>query len=136
LLLGWFRAVAIVGLIPGVCITYVGFDVGDGLIPLAITVGILGALIGSYKIFGTASYEKAKVIGRHLGLNKSGMMLIEVAYGRMSPESLEAEAEQGDDEYDNPQDYDEAQDYDEGQDYDEAQGYDEEEDEKNPYQNF
>lgn len=33
-------------------------------------------------------------------------MLIEVAYGRMSPDSLEAEAEQGDDEeYDAPQEY-------------------------------
>ena len=89
-LLGWFRAACIVGLIFGSCITYVGFDVGDGWIPLIITLAILGALIGSYKLFGVASYERAKELGRHLGLTNEGRMLIEVAYGRMSPEELES----------------------------------------------
>ncbi|MDA0588091.1 MAG: hypothetical protein O2820_01485 [Planctomycetota bacterium] len=126
LLLAWFRVAAILGLISGVCITYVGFDVNDGWIPLGITLSILGALIGSYKLFGTASYERAKVVGEHLGLNKTGMMLIEVAYGRESADRLEADAGGADDasadeRYGDHQACEVAQD---------------EDDEKNPYRNF
>lgn len=85
---------------------------------------LVGAFWGTYKLFGTASYERAKAIGNGLGLNKSGKMLIEVAYGRMSPERLDAEMGEADDEYDDPQEFDD------------AQADEDEDDEKNPYRDF
>ncbi len=134
-LLGWFRAAAIVGLIAGVCITYVGFDVNDGWIPLGVTVGILGALIASYKLCGTASYERARNIGKQLGLNRDGQMLIEVAYGRISPEELEARIESSDPgDSDNPA-ADDPDPFGEAADTS-GSPFDDEDDEKNPYRNF
>ena len=47
------------------------------------------ALVCSYEFFGTASYERAKTLGRFLDLNKDGEMLIEVAYDRMDPAEFE-----------------------------------------------
>lgn len=123
-LLGWFRAAAIVGLISGACMTYVGFDVGDPWPPVIVTLVILGALIGSYRLCGTASYERARTIGKHLGLTKDGTMLIELAYGRISPDEFESSIADPDAEYD-------ANTSDESDD-----GPFDEDDEKNPYRDF
>lgn len=135
-LLAWFRAAAIVGLITGVCMTYVGFDVGNGWIPLGITAGILGALIASYKLCGTASYERAKIIGKKLGLTREGLMLIEIAYGRMAPEELESQIETaapGGEDVDtssaNPGPLNDSS-------SERGSLFDDENDEKNPYRNF
>lgn len=136
-LLGWFRAAAVVGLIVGACMTWVAFDVGEGWITLGITCGILAALIASYKLCGTASYERARDIGKKLGLSGEGQMLIEVAYGRMSPEELESQIESATSGDENV-DYDPSADPDPFNDGSGERGslFDDDDDEKNPYRNF
>jgi hypothetical protein len=58
---------------------------------LAIAAGTTMFLSYKLKLFTHASYERAVELGRHVGLTDMGMLMIEVAYGRMTPAQADAE---------------------------------------------
>ena len=89
-LLAWFRALSVVGLFACGIAIFIAVDLGHSLfLEIGAMIGIIVALVCSYKFCGTASYDRAQSLGKHLGLSEEGKMLIEVAYGRMDPAELE-----------------------------------------------
>lgn len=96
-LLAWVRTALVLALIIGVVWTIVALNDRNPmsfLVPGAVSAGALAAMIATYKVgfIAKASYERARELGEHLGLNEQGMALIEVAYGYMSLEELQAQA--------------------------------------------
>jgi hypothetical protein len=97
-LAGWMRGFGIVGLIVGgiwMAIALLDPKVAPfaWVTPLLIGLGSIAALVCSYKLkfFTEATYERAKELAQHIGLNDMGELMLEVAYGRISAAEAEAE---------------------------------------------
>jgi len=98
MLAGWIRGGSLVAMIAAVIFTVI-FAIDANAAPFAwtlpLTLGFVaaGALFLSYKLkfFTEASYERAMELARHMGLNDMGLLMLEVAYGRMSADKAAAE---------------------------------------------
>lgn len=99
-LVAWLRAGCILATIAcGVAAVVVLADAQNNpgnftwIIPLFIAAGAITTLVLSYKLqfFTRASYERAVYLGKYVGLTEMGMLMIEVAYQRLSPEQADAE---------------------------------------------
>jgi hypothetical protein len=98
LLAGWLRAFSIVALI-GAGIGLIVTLADNKAMPLAwiapFVIALLAAtaLVLTYKLkyFTQASYERAKELAQHVGLSDVGALMLEVAYGRLTPAQAEAE---------------------------------------------
>jgi preprotein translocase subunit SecY len=91
----WLRTVLLLGgatcgIVAAVLFSERDFLGGAFLSGTALAALALYFLTRRAKFFHSASYERARQIGQHLGLNTEAMLLIDVAYGRMTA----AEAEQ------------------------------------------
>jgi hypothetical protein len=98
LLTGWLRGFSIVALI-GSGIGLIATLADQKSLPLAwivpLAIGVLAAmvLVLTYKLkfFTQASYERAKELAQHIVLSDVGALMLEVAYGRLTPAQAEAE---------------------------------------------
>jgi hypothetical protein len=100
-LVAWLRAGCIVAILASLVIGFVvaiesGKNPGAvvGLVlPIAMSIAAIVALVLSYKLKAVthASYERAVDLGRRVGLTEMGMLMIEVAYGRLTPEQADAQ---------------------------------------------
>ena len=98
MLAGWLRGGSIVAMIASVIFTII-FAADANAAPLAwvlpVIIGIAAAvtLFLSYKLkfFTEASYERAMELARHLQWNDTGLLMLEVAYGRMDAGKATAE---------------------------------------------
>jgi hypothetical protein len=100
-LVAWMRAGAILGLVvAGILLLVAMLEAGKnpGNVMAWITPVLLAAiattvLVLSYKLkfIRQASYERAVHLARHVGLTDMGMLMIEVAYGRMTAAQADAE---------------------------------------------
>jgi hypothetical protein len=98
LLAGWLRGgsvVAMIGAVIGTIITLTDKKAGPFAWALPVVIGVTAAmvLVLTYKLkfFTTASYERAVELARHMGLNDMGILMLEVAYHRMSADQAAAE---------------------------------------------
>jgi hypothetical protein len=97
-LVAWLRAGCIVAMIAAAIMGVVAIAEAQKnpfgwVLPVVMAVAAIAVLILSYKLkFIThASYQRAVELGQHAGLTDMGMLMIEVAYGRMSPEQADAQ---------------------------------------------
>jgi hypothetical protein len=98
LLAGWLRAFCVVALIgAGVGLLFTLVDKRSPPLawvgPVAIGLFASATLVMTYKLafFTQASYERAKELARHIGLSDVGALMLDVAYGRATPQQAEAE---------------------------------------------
>lgn len=95
-LMAWLRAALIVGsIVAGIYAISVFSDqrstVGNKIGAVASAVAAIGLLIATYR-FGPmryASYKRAHEIAELIGLNERGKILLDVAYGIVTPEEAE-----------------------------------------------
>jgi hypothetical protein len=97
-LVAWLRAGCVVGTIAMTIMTAVLLaDMQKKgmawIAPLLLDVVLITLLVLSYKlkVITQASYERAIDLGRRVGLTDMGMLMIEVAYGRMTAAQADAE---------------------------------------------
>jgi hypothetical protein len=97
-LVAWLRAACVVGTIAMTILTAVMLaDVQrhpfNWIGPLFLDAVLITLLVLSYKLkfIKQASYERAIDLARRVGLTEMGMLMIEVAYGRMSAAQADAE---------------------------------------------
>jgi hypothetical protein len=97
-LIAWLRAACVVGTIAMTILTAVMLaDVPkhpfNWIGPLFLDGVLITLLVLSYKLkfIRRASYERAVDLARRVGLTEMGMLMIEVAYGRMSAAQADAE---------------------------------------------
>ena len=97
ILAGWLRGgsiVAILGSIVALAIMVIG-NKGPGQWTLPVVIGFVATvvLVLSYKLkyFTEASYERAKELAQHAGLNDTGLLMLEVSYGRLTAAQADAE---------------------------------------------
>ena len=92
-LVAWLRAGCIVAIIASIILGIIAFaeaakNPGNfaWILPVLMAVAASTALVLSYKLkfITQASYERAIDLGRRVGLTDMGMLMIEVAYGRMT----------------------------------------------------
>ena len=98
MLAGWLRGGSIVAMIASaIAVPIILSDArnapGTWVLPVLIAVAAVIALILSYKLkfFTEASYERAKELAQHAGLNETGLLMLEVTYGRLSAEQADAQ---------------------------------------------
>jgi hypothetical protein len=97
ILAGWFRGGSIVAILGSVVATPIVLsDVQSApfaWVPVLIGALAIVGLILSYKLkfFTEASYERAKELAQHIGVNEMGLVMLEVTYGRMTAEQADAE---------------------------------------------
>ena len=98
MLAGWLRGGSIVAIIASViAVPILISDARNGTavaaVPVVIAVAAMTALFLSYKLkyFTEASYERAKELAQHVGLNETGLLMLEVTYGRLSAEQADAQ---------------------------------------------
>jgi len=94
-LIAWLRAGCIVAILASIVIGLIAIvESGKNpaalftlAIPVVMSIAAITALVLSYKLKAIthASYERAIDLGRRVGLTDMGMLMIEVAYGRMTP---------------------------------------------------
>jgi hypothetical protein len=98
ILAGWIRGGSIVAMIGAVIGTF--FMVMDQnaplfvrALPLLIFLLAAAALFASYKLkmFTEASYERAIELARYVGMSETGLLMLEVTYGRMNATQADAE---------------------------------------------
>lgn len=97
-LIGWLRAaciVATIGLTIGTAIMLADIDRNpfNWIAPALLDVVAITLLVISYKLkfITQAPYERAIDLARRVGLTEMGMLMIEVAYGRMTAEQADKE---------------------------------------------
>src|SRR5262245_13761922 len=98
LLVGWLRGGSTVTIV-GSAIALIGSIVSKDAAPFAWVVALMigliatGVLVATYrlKFFTQASYERALELARHLQWNDTGLLMLEVAYGRMNSDQAAAE---------------------------------------------
>lgn len=97
-LVAWLRAGSILALLGSVLGTAIAIADAQRqplgwIAPVVLGVVPLAALILSYrlKMFTHASYERAVQLAQRVGLSDMGMLMIEVAYGRLNAEQADAE---------------------------------------------
>ncbi|HEX5102611.1 MAG TPA: hypothetical protein VFV87_02290 [Pirellulaceae bacterium] len=96
ILTAWVRAGSIVAIIASLVLTMIFLaDVKAApfgwIVPVLVCIGAIVALFLSYrlKFFTEASYERAKELAGLMGMNEVGLLMIEVAYGRLTAEQAE-----------------------------------------------
>jgi hypothetical protein len=97
ILAGWLRGGSIVAMLgSAVAVPFMLSDAQSA--PLTWKPVLIGAmavvtLILSYKLkfFTEASYERAKELAQHIGLTETGLMMLEVTYGRLTAEQADRE---------------------------------------------
>jgi len=97
-LVAWLRAACVVATIgltiaTAVMLADVQQHPFNWLAPAILDVGAITLLVLSYKLkfIKQASYERAIDLARRVGLTEMGMLMIEVAYGRMTAAQADAE---------------------------------------------
>lgn len=95
--LGWLRAGCVLGAI-GCAAATVIMATDLKTVPLAIVAGLftvacIGLFVATKKLafFTRASYERALEIAQRAGVTPEGMLMIEVAYGRLNAEQADME---------------------------------------------
>jgi hypothetical protein len=98
ILTGWLRGGSIVAMIGALVGTFLLAMDKNALpivraLPLLIFLVAGAALFASYKLklFTEASYERAIELARVVGLNETGLLMLEVTYGRMNAAQADAE---------------------------------------------
>ena len=98
MLAGWLRGgsiVAIVGSIVAGLIATLDNRAAPlaWVLPALIGVGAAVTLILTYKLkfFTEASYERARELAGYVGMNETGLLMLEVTYGRLSAEQADAQ---------------------------------------------
>jgi len=98
ILAGWIRGlgiVAIIGAVIGTIVTLTDKKVGPMAWVLPVMIGVVAtaAIILSYKLkfFTEASYERAKELAQRVGLSETGLLMLEVTYGRLNASQADAE---------------------------------------------
>ena len=98
ILAGWLRGgsiVAILGAIAATAIMVLDKNAAPGgwIVPVAIGCLATVVLVLSKKLrlFTQASYERAKELAQYAGLNDTGLLMLEVSYGRLTAEQADAE---------------------------------------------
>jgi len=96
ILTAWLRAGSIVAIIASLVMTMIFLaDVKATpfawVLPILVCIGAFITIFLTYKLkfFTQASYERARELAGHLGMNEVGLMMIEVAYGRVTAEQAE-----------------------------------------------
>lgn len=59
---------------------------------IMLPIGTLVGFVATYFIFGRASYSRACTLAEEVGLNELGLLRIEAAYRRITPEEAEEQA--------------------------------------------
>jgi hypothetical protein len=98
MLAGWLRGgsiVAMVGAVIGTLFTTLDNKAAPLAWVLPVLIGVAGiiALVLTYKLkfFTEASYERAKELAQYVGMNETGLLMLEVTYGRLSAEQADAQ---------------------------------------------
>jgi hypothetical protein len=95
-LLAWLRTILIVGGIGAAVACIINFATkhpleGVGLGFVAACAFALFALTKKFRIFTHAGYERAIDLARRSGVTPEGMLMIEIAYGRLTAEQADME---------------------------------------------
>ena len=100
LLVGWLRGGCVVAMIAtavGCCVSLAesnkpGMEFA-WMIPLLVGIiaGVVLFLSYRFKFITHASYERAVKLAKIVGINDMGMLMIEIAYGRLTAEQADAE---------------------------------------------
>jgi hypothetical protein len=97
ILAGWLRGGSIVAILGSIVAGAIAiFDKKpdtSGVLPAVIGCVAVVVLVLSYKLkyFTEASYERAKELAQHAGLNDTGLLMLEVSYGRLTAAQADAE---------------------------------------------
>ncbi len=98
ILAGWLRGgsiVTILGSIAATAIMVLDKKVAPGAWIMPVVIGCLATVVlvlsKKLKFFTEASYERAKELAQHAGLNDTGLLMLEVSYGRLTAEQADAE---------------------------------------------
>ena len=98
ILAGWIRGgsiVAMIGAVVGTVIMTLDKTAPPlgWVLPVLIGVVAAVALFLSYKlkIFTEASYERARELATYVGMNETGLLMLEVTYGRLNASQADAE---------------------------------------------
>jgi 4-amino-4-deoxy-L-arabinose transferase-like glycosyltransferase len=98
ILAGWLRGgsvIAIIGACIGLAIALFDKKAGPFAWVLPVLIGCFAGvvLLLTYKLafFTKASYERAMELAQRVGLNDTGLLMLEVAYGRMNAAQAESE---------------------------------------------
>lgn len=94
----WLRAALVIG---GAILVIMGCTMaasdelasGVGMIVCGVAAWVLFYFTYRWSFFRQAGYERAVQIGQRLGLNPEGMVMLEVAYGRLTAEQALDELE-------------------------------------------
>ena len=95
-LVAWLRAASIIGgagLAIFGCVSLANHATAEGIACFLASALAFGALFASYKlrIVRQASYDRAKHLAQVIGLSPMGLLMIEVAYQRLTPEQADRE---------------------------------------------
>jgi len=98
ILTGWLRGGSIVAILGSIVATAIMLLDPKAapyawILPVLIGLAAVIALILSYQLqfFTAASYERAKELAQHVGLSDTGLLMLEVSYGRLTAEQADAE---------------------------------------------
>jgi hypothetical protein len=96
ILVAWLRAGMIVGVVAAAIFSLISFaerNALEGAAGIVLALMAIGLLWGSYSWSGItrANYHRAKQIAERCGVNPLGMLMIEVAYGRLTAAEADAE---------------------------------------------
>jgi hypothetical protein len=96
ILVAWLRAGLTVGVIAAGVFSLISFaerHALEGAAGIALALLAIGLLVGTYYWSGItrANYRRAKQIAEHCGVSPLGMLMIEVAYGRLTAAQADAE---------------------------------------------
>lgn len=96
ILVAWLRAGLIVGAVAAGIFGFINFAERhqvDGIAGVLLAAIAMGLFIGSYywSVITRANYSRAVQIAERCGINPLGMLMIEVAYGRLTAAQADAE---------------------------------------------
>jgi hypothetical protein len=98
ILAGWLRGGSIVAILGSIVATAIMLLDPKAapfawILPVLIGLAAVTALILSYQLrfFTEATYERAKELAQHAGLSDTGLLMLEVSYGRLTAEQADAE---------------------------------------------